>query len=169
MADKKETKGTLKAPKVEHNLTTKSLGVDAKAAIEAAVKALGENPTEEQLASIRVPIGMMYGIITQVKPLMDNKTGEVRSVLVGQFEGVNAATGEVVRSARCYVPMVQETVESDFNSLPANVRGNRMKFQANLYAIYRDDRYGFNWSVDLPLRDTNDDPLADMRGDLTKL
>lgn len=151
---------------VERNLTTKALGIDGKALVDAAIEKLGKDPAAEKIAAIRIAAGVMYGIITQVKPQIDGKTGEVRAVLIGQFEGINAVTGEVVRSARCYIPQVQETLEADFNALPANVRGQRMKFRADLYVVHNEDRYGFRYAVELPLRDTNSDPLADMRKEL---
>lgn len=150
-------------PKIERNLTTKTLGLDPKALVEAAVKKLGAEPTKEALEAIRVPLAVMFGIITGTKPMIDSKTGEVRSAILGTFEGRTADGKTIVQAPRLYIPQVQETLESDFNSLPANVRGQRMKFQANIFATYFDDQYGFRYSVDLPLRDTSSDPLGDMR------
>lgn len=155
--------------KNERALSPKVLGFDAKAEVGKAVTALGEKPAPEKLAAIRVPLGLVFGIITGVKQSIDSKTGELRSALVGNFEGRNAVTGEVVRATRCYLPVVQEKLESEFNSLPANIRGNRMKFQANIFAVHNEDRYGYRYSVDLPLADASNDPLADMRSELADM
>lgn len=155
--------------KTEKSITTKTLEFDAKKAVEAAVAALGKDPTPEALAAVRVPLGVVFGMVTGVKLSLDPNTGETRSALLGQFEGSNVVNGVTVRAPRAYIPQVQEMIENDFNALPANVRGNRMNFQANIFATYFDDRYGFRYAVDLPLRDATNDPLAELRKSLTPI
>lgn len=154
--------------KNERSLSVKSLNIVAKDIIAEAVKALGKNPTEEQLKAIRVPCGMMYGIVTGVKEQVNNRNGEIQGVLVGQFEGKNVKTGETVRAIRCYVPMVQEQIEAEFNTVKPNVReGRRLKFQANIYLVHSaDGDYPYNWDIELPMANVNSDPLSDMRNDI---
>lgn len=147
-----------------------------KAQTDAAAK-LKANATDEAKAeaaakaasSVVVPVAMMFGLVTGVKDSLNQKTGEVSSSLLGTFEGKNLVTGKTETAARCYVPNVQELIEADFRSMPANIRGNRMKFQAIINAVPADNKWGFTYKVDLPLRDTSTDPLADLRKEIARM
>lgn len=88
---------TMKEVELAGRLTLKDLGLDGQT-VKGLLKDLPEGKN-------KIPVARFYGTVSRVNFKNDKMgTGQVYTEFVGNFEGVNLDTGDVLQSARLYLP-----------------------------------------------------------------
>jgi len=101
----------------------------------------------------------IYGIVTKVS-LTETAFGEAVK-FNGDFEAVDAATGEMYRSATCYLPSpADEMLESAFSQSDSG----QVEFGYGIYTAPSEaSKTGYEYRIE-PLVTRDSDPLEELRG-----
>lgn len=147
-------------------LTAKTLGW-GREEIGPAVKRI---PQTERLF-----IGRFAGIVSGVKEIVNDDTGEVQTGLKGQFRGVSTMgdngevvgvdeagnpTGKTVTAGVCYLPSgLQDIVEGAYRQAIENEPRATVKFVLDLYAMASGGQSGYTYDADTKVDAQEADPL----------
>lgn len=109
----------------------------------------------------------IFGTVRQLKNKKLNND-DIGIALVGDFEGVNAETGEVKRSGYCYLPAgIQDVLVA---AIKAQGTGDEVRepisFGLALYIRSAKNPAGYEWDCKKILNEQAVDPLAGVRGQL---
>jgi hypothetical protein len=148
----------LKEVEFASRLTLKDLGADGQ-----TVKALLKDLPEPQN---KVTVARFYGTVTRVAFQNDKMgTGQVYTQFIGNFEGVNMITGEVVASARMYLPDgAQQALENQVTEVQ-NKKGKNttVQFAFEIRAVRNSNKMGYSYETAAILKPEEADPIAAVR------
>lgn len=102
----------------------------------------------------------LFGMATGIK-LKTAANGDVFESIVGSFEAVNAATGEVFQSGVLYLPAgLHERVAE---ALKADDAPSSIEFGIEVIAYHAKNPQGYSWKAKQLFKPSAADPLASLR------
>lgn len=148
-------------------LTAKTLGW-GREEIGPAVKKI---PQTE-----RVFIGRFAGIVSGIKEIVNDDTGEIQTGLKGQFRGLSTIAddgeivgadeagnplGRVVTAGVCYLPSgLQDVVEGAYRQAVEHEPRATISFVMDLYAMFSGGQAGYTYDAETKVDAQKADPLA---------
>lgn len=148
-------------------LTAKTLGW-GREEIGPAVKKI---PQTE-----RVFIGRFAGIVSGIKEIINDDTGEVQTGLKGQFRGISTMAdngeivgnddagnplGRVVTAGVCYLPSgLQDVVEGAYRQAVEHEPRATISFVMDVYAMFSGGQAGYTYDAETKVDAQEADPLA---------
>jgi hypothetical protein len=140
-------------------LTLKDLGLDGQT-VKKLVLGLAEGTT-------KVPVARFYGTVSRVAIQNDKMgTGQTYTQFIGNFEGVNLVTGEVVQSARMYLPDgASQALENQVSELQSKNKTAITQFAFEIRAVKASTKQGMGYAYETAaiLKPTQADPISAMR------
>lgn len=152
-------------------LTAKTLGW-GREEIGPAVKAI---PQTE-----RVLIGRYAGIVSGIKELVNDDTGEVQTGLKGQFRGLSTLDdagenvgvdekgepqGKTVTAGVCYLPSgLQDIVEGSYRQAIEQDPRATITFVMDVYALFSGNQAGYTYESEMVTEAEENDPLDVLLG-----
>lgn len=118
-------------------LTLKDLGCDA-----SAVLMLPEGKS-------KLAIARMYGIVRRVGTQEDDRTGASYVYFVGDFEGINLQSGEMLQSSKLYLPEgASASLESIVHQVQERRKGAAVHFAFEIHAVKSSEsRTGYTYNT----------------------
>lgn len=152
--------------KLSGKLTAKTLGW-GREEIGPGVKAI---PQTERLF-----IGRYAGIVSGIKELVNDDTGEIQTGLKGQFRGISTRNdkgevvgtdeagvplGKVVTAGVCYLPSgLQDIVEGSYRSAVEQDPRATITFVMDVYALASSNQAGYSYESEMVTEAEENDPL----------
>lgn len=136
-------------------LTVKTLGCEP-----AKVKDLPEGQT-------KLPIARFYGIAYDAKTQDNPDFGTVDIFFQGDFEGINMQNGDVLRSAKMYLPKgVTDILEGALKQAKAKDKNASVSFAFEIRAVKGSNKIGYTYEAATLMNPEQEDPLKKMRATL---
>jgi len=148
-------------------LTAKTLGW-GREEIGPAVKKI---PQTE-----RIFIGRFAGIVSGIKEIVNDDTGEIQTGLKGQFRGLSTMNdageivgandagnplGRVVTAGVCYLPSgLQDVVEGAYRQAVEHEPRATISFVMDLYAMFSGGQAGYTYDAETKVDAQEADPLS---------
>lgn len=147
-------------------LTAKTLGW-GREEIGPAVKKIPQTD--------KIFIGRFAGIVSGIKELVNDDTGEVQTGLKGQFRGISTLNddgteagadangnplGRTVTAGVCYLPSgLQDVVEGAYRQAIEHEPRATITFVMDLYAMFSGGQAGYTYDAETKVEAQDNDPL----------
>lgn len=128
----------------------------------AAIKCFPEGAKAPEAAGKPVLQASIFGLATGVKK-KEMPNGDTFYPIVGNFEAINAKTGEVYNSGQLYLPSgIHEMIASSF-LVDDDKSDTVVQFAIDLFARVANNPRGYEWLAKSKVKASANDPLAALR------
>jgi hypothetical protein len=136
-------------------LTIKTLGCNP-----AKVKDLPEGQT-------KLPLARFYGIAQDTKTQDNREYGTVDTFFQGDFEGVNMQNGDILRSAKMFLPKgITDILETSLKTAKAKDKNASVSFAFEVRSVKATNKSGYTYEAATLMAPEQEDPLKKLRGAL---